>query len=66
MALWWVYLSDLANTIESDLETCISEVRHFEVWEAGATKETDFIGDVYLDLYPRGLSQIFLLMSNLR
>ncbi|KAF8308563.1 metallopeptidase MepB [Clavulina sp. PMI_390] len=29
------------------------EVRHFEVWEAGATTEKEFIGDVYLDLYPR-------------
>ena len=33
-----------------------SEVQHFEVWEAQAKTEKDFLGDVYLDLYPRGIS----------
>lgn len=35
-------------------------MRHFEVWEAGATTEKDFVGDVYLDLYPRGISCSYL------
>jgi len=30
-----------------------TEVQHLEVWDAGATTEEDFLGDVYLDLYPR-------------
>ncbi len=30
------------------------EVHHFEVWDAGATTQENFLGDVYLDLYPRG------------
>lgn len=41
------------------------EVRHFEVWDAGATTEKDFIGDVYLDLYPRGLLTTFPRVQNL-
>ena len=37
-----------------DLDNYIIEVQHFEVWDAGATSEENFLGDVYLDLYPRG------------
>jgi hypothetical protein len=43
----------------SEAQKCnLSDVQHFEVWEAGAKNEEDFLGDVYLDLYPRGISFI--------
>ncbi|KAF8311667.1 metallopeptidase MepB [Cantharellus anzutake] len=52
------------------------DVQHFEVWDADATTEKDFLGDVYLDLYPRenkyshaavwGLIQGFLKQDGLR
>lgn len=30
-----------------------TEVQHFEVWEADSKTDADFLGYVYLDLYPR-------------